>query len=623
MGRFVHRTTFTKISGESLNPLKPFFLRYVLNYWRWYLFGVVFLVTTNWLAVQIPLQLAKAIDALGHHNKMDALKAIQTIALMGVAVILVRTLSRILFFTPGRLIEYKIKNQLFDHLLSLQPDFYARWQHGDIVSRISNDMTFVRVLAGFGMLQLVNVSTALFLAGYAMMTLSVSLTLWLFLPIVAAMIVVQHAIQRLFTLTKQNQEELSALSEHILSTLQGIHTIQGLRAEQAFFTRFLEKNRQYTKTNLHLAKIRSWFLPLLGLAGAFSIWLLFLRSGAMIQSKVFTVGQLIAMIAYVTYLIVPLRSLGWLLSVFQRGQTSLERVFALLKEKSVQTEHTDMSDQKRRISQTSPQVSCTKLSFSYPDAPDHPVLQDITFSIEAGKMVGIFGRTGAGKSTLLRLIARLYNPEKGQLWIDGCDIRFLDLEAWREEIAYAPQSAFLFSETIEENITFGKKEPKRLQEAIERAALQKDLDALPQGLQTIVGERGIMLSGGQRQRTALARAFYKKAPLLLLDDVLSAVDHATEQELLQNLRETQQQKPPTIFLISHRISALALADWILVLEKGRIIAQGTHSELQHQQGLYRDAWLQHERQNSPVALSEEQPSTSDVVREHSSNSMEN
>lgn len=562
---------------------------------------------TNWLAVQIPLQLASAIDALNKGVKGASQAAIFHIAWMGAAVILVRTLSRVLFFTPGRLIEYQIKNNLFSHLLALQPSFYARWQSGDIVSRISNDMTFVRVMAGFGMLQIVNVSTALVLTGYAMINLSLKLTLFILAPVIIAMISVNIAIQKLFNLTKRNQEELSTLSEHILSTLQGVQTIQGFRAEDAFLNSFLEKNRQYMDTNLKLTKIRSWFLPLLGLAGAFCIWLLFVLSGPMIQAKTLTVGQLIAFLSYVAYLIMPLRSLGWLLSVFQRGQTSLERIFALLEEP---IERPDLPEPIQPGWEKSPKIEFKHLHFAYPDELDREVLQDINFQVHAGEMIGIFGKTGAGKSTILRILARLYNPPEGQVFVEDTDIRKLDLDAWRKELAYAPQSPFLFSETIEENIAMGEIEPERVERAIQQAALKKDLAALPQGLQTLVGERGIMLSGGQRQRSALARAFYRPFRLLLLDDVLSAVDHATEQALIQSLQETahnaQGGQRPTIFLVSHRISALASADRILVLEKGKIIAQGTHQELTQQEGLYRETWLEYTNSEHDAPSTDEQ-----------------
>ena len=614
--------------------LLSFLFNSIRTYWKSYSIGLFFLLLTNWLAVQIPLQLAQAIDAL--HKKSNALasSAIFTIFWMGIAIIFVRTFSRVFFFTPGRLIEFNMKNKLFAHLLTLQPSFYAKASHGDLLSRLSNDMTYIRVMAGFGTLQFFNVSAAFLLTGIAMLSLSVKLTLFILLPIFLAMLIVHRGIERLFELTKQNQEKLSDLSEHILSSIQGISTIQGFLAHDAFSRRFEAKNRDYMQSHLRLVKIRAWYLPALGLAGAFCTWLIFALSGSLVQENHLTVGQLVALFSYVAYLIIPLRSLGWMISVFQSGQTSLTRIHSLFDESPERPEYPDTSNPsistesaepsesidssapKLPISQrqqatpekphvplesrqgseppfgSSPTLVCQHLSFSYPDAPEAAVLQDVSFTAPAGKLIGIFGRTGAGKTTLLRLIARLYNPPQGSILCNGRDIRSFDLDAWRRYLAYAPQMPFLFSESIEDNIAMGVIEPARLSLATQLAALERDLEALPDGLKTIVGERGVMLSGGQRQRTALARTFYRRFDLLLLDDILSAVDHHTELQIIESLRRVaSSEAPPTILLVSNRLSALAQADHILVLEQGRITAQGSHAQLIEEDGIYKETWF--------------------------------
>jgi ATP-binding cassette subfamily B protein len=508
-------------------------------------------------------------------------------------VIVVRTLSRVLFFTPGRLVEYQVKNELFAKLLALQPSFYSKWKAGDIVSRTSDDMTFVRVMIGFGMLQIFNTSTALLLTGGQMFRLSAKLTLLLLIPIVISLAIVQIGIRRLFDMMKASREQMSAISDHVLSSIHGVQTIQGFRAEEPFTARFKERNEQFLHTNLTLARITSFLLPLLGLGGAICVWALLAIGGPMTIRHELTVGQLVAFTTYIAYLLMPLRSLGWMMSVFQRGQTSLERVLELL----------DATPERPEGNSPSPfrgdgvEIEAKHLTFAYPDEPEEPILHDISFTIPNGKRIGIFGRTGSGKSTLLRLFTRIYNPPPGTLFVNGVDVTTLDLHEWRDKMAVVPQTPFLFSDTIESNISVGVSSgadtKAAIKDAIVRAAFDQDLDSLTEGMDTIVGERGIMLSGGQRQRITLARALARECEFLVLDDVLSAVDHNTERRLIQTIEEMSQtpDRCGTVVLVSHRLSALASSDWILVLEEGKLVDQGTHEDLTQRPGPYREAWL--------------------------------
>jgi ATP-binding cassette subfamily B protein len=306
-----------------------------------------------------------------------------------------------------------------------------------------------------------------------------------------------------------------------------------------------------------------------------------------------TVGQLVAFTTYIAYLLMPLRSLGWMMSVFQRGQTSLERVLELL----------DATPERPEGNSPSPfrgdgvEIEAKHLTFAYPDEPEEPILHDISFTIPNGKRIGIFGRTGSGNSTLLRLFTRIYNPPPGTLFVNGVDVTTLDLHEWRDKMAVVPQTPFLFSDTIESNISVGVSSgadtKAAIKDAIVRAAFDQDLDSLTEGMDTIVGERGIMLSGGQRQRITLARALARECEFLVLDDVLSAVDHNTERRLIQTIEEMSQtpDRCGTVVLVSHRLSALASSDWILVLEEGKLVDQGTHEDLTQRPGPYREAWL--------------------------------
>lgn len=572
--------------------LLRFFKRYVVPLWHWYLAGLVFLFLTNWLAVEIPLRMATGVDALG--NDPEAVRtAAFTIGLMGLAVIAVRSLSRVLFFTPGRLVEFRLKNDIFGQLTKLQPSFYSKMKAGDIVSRVSNDMTFVRALVGFGGLQVFNVTLALAMTGRKMFQLNPKLTVLTLLPIVIGLAFMQAGVFAMHRLTRLSQTQLSSLSDRILSLLQGVQTIQDFTAEAPFLRRFEEENLEFMGTNIRLAWIRSTILPMLGLAGSTCIYVLLIVGGPMAQRGELSVGQLVAFVTFIAQLLWPLMSLGWLVSVFQRGYTSLQRIDEVLYAVPEKPEGDSPSD----LELAPPSLHLKDLSFTYP-GEDSPALQGITATLEAGQTIGIYGRTGSGKSTLLRVLTRTWNPPPGTVFVGETDILDLDLDAWRGNTAVAPQVPFLFSDSIAANVAMGPLDQARVDQATIKASLAEDLKALPEGLDTVVGERGIMLSGGQRQRTALARALYRPANLIVLDDVLSAVDQETEQRLIDTFaaigKDGQQ---PTMLLVSHRMSALARTDHVLVLDEGKLVDQGTHTELLTRDGPYREAWAsQHEDQ---------------------------
>lgn len=571
--------------------LARFGRRYAMRYAHWYAGGFVFLALTNWLAVQIPVHMAAAIDTMNVDPDAVRNEAL-LIGLMGLAVIGVRTLSRVLFFTPGRLVEFHLKNDLFAQLTRLQPPVYARIETGDIVSRASNDVMFLRALVGFGGLQICNVALALALTGGEMMRLSPRLTLYVTLPVVLGMLVLQVGIFNMHALTRKAQEQLADLSDHVLSSLQGVGTIQGFTAEEAFVQRMDVRSRAYRDTNIKLSAIRSTIFPLLAMSGGVGIWALLRYGGEMAVQGEVTVGELVAFITFIAYLLWPLMSLGWLVSVFQRGLISLERIDALLYDTP---ERPDLPDPVQPQA-GAPSLSIQGLTFTY-EGDDEPALTDLDLEIDAGTVVGVYGQTGSGKSTLLRLLTRVWNPPEGTVTVDGVDIRSLELDAWRRKTAIAPQVPFLFSDSIRDNIAMGGDGP--VEPAVELASLTGDVEHLPSGLDTIVGERGIMLSGGQRQRTALARALYREYDLLVLDDVLSAVDQKTEQRLIDALErvattERGDRGRPTTVLVSHRMSVLARADKVVVLEGGRKVDEGPHAELIQRPGPYRDAWMAQE-----------------------------
>ncbi|MCU0234670.1 MAG: ABC transporter ATP-binding protein/permease [Thermoanaerobaculales bacterium] len=556
---------------------------------RWsYLAGAFFLWLTNYISVSIPGQIGHAIDALRGAQPLG--RYVVAIAAMGVAVIVVRSLSRILIFNPGRDVEYHLRKDLFGHLLRLQPSFYAAHKRGDLVSRASNDISWVRTLVGYGGLQVVNVTIAVALTGWKMIALSPRLTGLVLLPILIGAVAVQWGIHSLFALSRRNQEELGEISEHVLGSLQGVGAIQGFAAEEAFIARFEERNHDWLRTGMQLALIRSIALPLLVLGGGVSMVVLITVGGPMVLTGSLTVGELAAFTALLAVFLPPLRSLGWMMSVIQRGRAALERIFELM---DTPVERPEGGTGRVLEAGSGPAIEVRGLDFAYPDEPQRPVLAGLSATIPAGAVVGIFGRTGSGKSTLLRLLARLYNPPPGSILVDGADLTALDLDSWRRRLAVVPQRPFLFSDTIAANVDLEEaSDAAGIGEAVRMAALEADLASLPAQLETVVGERGIMLSGGQRQRVALARGLCRGGDLLILDDVLSAVDHETEAKLVETIAGLAHgPRRPTVLIASHRLSALRHCDLVLVLDGGRLVDSGHHRELVERPGLYRETWL--------------------------------
>ena len=303
-----------------------------------------------------------------------------------------------------------------------------------------------------------------------------------------------------------------------------------------------------------------------------------------------SVGELAAFAALLTVLLPVLRSMGWMFSVLARGRASLERIFELL---DAPIDRPEGEVGRLSAPGAGPALTLSRLSFAYPDDPGRMVLRDITVELPAGAVIGLFGRTGSGKSTLLRVLARLYDPPPASVFVDGVDLAEMDLAAWRRRLTMVPQRPFLFSDSIASNIAMGVASPEiAVMAAVEAAALEPDLGVLPDGLDTVVGERGIMLSGGQRQRVALARGLYRGGDLLILDDVLSAVDHTTEKMLVDTLSDLSRSgNRPTVLVASNRLSVLRRTDLVLVLDKGRLVAEGHHDELVGRPGIYRDTWL--------------------------------
>ena len=546
--------------------------------------------------MNIPLALGRGTDALRAGDDEAVLGAALLIAGMGLAVIAVRTLSRALIFTPGRNIENDLRNDILAHVLHLRRVELRQHGAGDLVSRASNDITLVRALVGYGTLQVFNIAMALVLAGRAMVDLSPTLTVACLAPVALATLLASGAIRTLFPLTRVMQRQLSGLSEFVLSSLQGVATVQAFGAERSFGERLDVHNKAYMGTVLKVATLAALVQPVLAFAAGVALFLLLWLGATQVSEGLVSVGDLVALSAFLLFLLPYLRSLGWLVAIVQRGRASLERIFEII----------DLPAPEQAEIGAQPELApgplgfvLRDLSFAWPGADDHPALQNISTDIEPGTMVGVFGRTGSGKSTLLSLLARQHDAAPGCILVQDSagnttDLLELPFAELRGRSTVVPQVPFLFTSTIAENISMEQPgSVARVPRAASEAALDSDLERLPEGLDTVVGERGVTLSGGQRQRVALARGFARDFDLLLLDDVLSAVDHDTEQRLIQAiLRRASGQagQRPTVVVVSHRLGVLSKADRVLVLDRGRLVDQGHHSELIRRPGPYRDAW---------------------------------
>ncbi len=599
-----------------------FMRRYMVPFWHWYLGGIVCLVLTNWIAVTIPLYVADGIDALsmGPEGRPVILSSAAWVAGLGLVVIGIRTASRLLFFTPGRLVEARVKHDLFARILDHQPTFLSTWPSGDLISRVSSDVNMLRLLGGFAALGVFNTLSALALTGSQMVRISPTLALLAAIPLTASFLVIQVFMRQLHRVMRELQRVAGELSDHALSSYQGVATVQTFGANEAFEEVFEEHNQNYLRATLKRANLRTIFGPVLTLGAALNVFLLLRYGGPMAIEGDLSIGEFVAFVTLVAYLTGPLRGMSFIVALFQQASASLERIDAVLYAEPDRPEGPDGV----RPPHEPVSIEVKGLTFRYPedavdldetlgdspdsDAPadareadgreaDGPVLEDIHLSVPAGGTLGLVGPTGSGKTTLLRVLARLYNPPRGTVFVGGTDILDLDLNGWRDTMTLVPQRAYLFSESVRSNILLGDADEEKLARVLKLAALDVDIEALKDGVDTEVGEAGVTLSGGQRQRSALARGLARSQGVLMLDDVLSAVDHATEQQLVETLKGRSPR--PTTVIVAHRVSALQHADVIGVLDGGRLVDVGTHDELVARDGLYREIW---ERQTDETGL---------------------
>ncbi len=558
---------------HQLKSLYPF-----LSGLRWrYAGGAFLLVITNGCALLIPWLMKQAIDGLQHpaHATRSAGQIAALIALVAVLYGLVRIFSRTVILHAARLLEYRIREALFARLLVLDAGFFSRERTGDILSRFSNDLGNVRMLIGFGVLSIMNTVVLYLAALWLMVRINPWLTLAAVAPLPLMVLSVRKMSSKIFAVSREAQEELARLSSLTEESVGAIRLIKSYCRESAVAGQFRVISGQYLAKNLTLAQLRGLVMPIMAAAtGAGTLAVLYL-GGRLVITEQISLGQFVAFAGYLALLAWPTASLGWILTLAQRGAASMARLNEVLHGVPAVIEQPDAL----QITGIGRGIEARKLCFSY---GERLILNNICFSVAPGERVGITGPVGSGKSTLLRLICRLLPAADGMLLVDGNDVNRLGLASLRRLMGYVPQETTLFSRSIEENITYGG--TGSLQSALEQAGLASDVNGFRDGLETVVGERGITLSGGQRQRVALARALVREPELLLLDDPLASVDAGREDEILNALASSWQGK--TVLMVSQRLSAFRDCHRVLVLDEGRIAEQGSPDELLQREGRY-------------------------------------
>ena len=565
-------------------PARRRLVGYVLRnrglYGLWMLVNVVYVA--GWVAV--PKLVGWCVAAVDG-GEPSAMVAQRVAWLSGIALVtaVVRYFTRTLVFNAAREIEYELRNDVFARLLKLPQSFYFRWRTGDIMSRCVNDINAVRLLMGVGLLNMVQTPMLYVVVIGVMLSMNVKLALLVLLPYPLFIIIARTLGRSIHHWSMLTQEGLAEASSQLQEAISGIAVVKAYGMESLTERRFEAVNRGLYHRQLGLVRGYAGIIAVTGVLPALAMVVILLVGGGEIAAGRMAVADFFAFSMYVFQLTFPTFIMGWVVALVQRGAVSMQRIDELL---SVEPSIADAEDA-QPPGEMRGEIEFRNLTFRYPsEEKREPALRDVSLRVPAGATLGVVGPVGSGKSTLASLIARLYELEDGALFVDGIDVNRIPLAALRSSIAMVPQDPFLFSMTLGDNVAFGVERASRglVVEAVTRAQLAKDVEDLPDGYDTIVGERGVMLSGGQRQRAALARALALDPAILVLDDTFSAVDAETEVEIQRQLEDFLDGR--TVVIVSSRVSAVRQADQIVVLDAGRVAELGAHAELVVAGGLY-------------------------------------
>lgn len=555
------------------------------QYWKQYTVAIVFLIIASALEVVPPYLLGSIIDILTAGEMSPAILSKYILIFVGIIIggYALNFVWQFRLFEGAINLEKILRRNLMQHFLRMTPTFYEKNRTGDLMARATNDLNAVSLTAGFGIMTLIDstiyMGCIIFAMGYM---ISWKLTFFAMLPVPIMAILIQYLGKIVHERYMKAQDTFGELNDSVLESVAGVRVVRAYVQEKKDEENFAEMSEIVYEKNMHTAKINALFGPITKVGTGIS-YVVALGYGAhLVATEAMTVGQLVTFNVYLGLAVWPIFAIGELINVMQQGNASLDRV-----QETLNYEADVQNIANPQMIATPNGIGFDDLTFQYPMSQVKN-LQRISLSLKKGQTLGIVGKTGAGKTTFLRQLLREYPIGEGQLSIDGVDITAQTKEQLLDWIGYVPQDHVLFSRTIRENILFGKEDATQaeLQQAIHAAYFEKDLENLPMGLETLVGEKGVSLSGGQKQRVSIARALIKDPEILMLDDSLSAVDAKTEAKIIENIQRERQDK--TTIITTHRLSGIQHADIIIVLDEGQIIEQGTHEQLLALQGWYKE-----------------------------------
>jgi ATP-binding cassette subfamily B protein len=575
-----------KIHSNRFNMLKSSW-SLLRNYKRQLVLGIISLIIVDIADIIPPILIKLALDNIEKGTNLTFLAKIGA-GLISAAIIqgTFRFFWRRFFLGTSHKAVYDLRKQLFLHLLKLPFPFFNKTRTGDLMSRLTNDLQEIRMAFGIGLLISLDATFYLMTVPLIMFYLSPKLTLIIFAPLIVLPLIVIKFKKSILTASTRVQERTSDLSAQAEENISGIKVIKGFNTEKFQEEKFSQTGARFLKDKLELAFLEAIFHPSLDMLMSVCVFLLLLFGGEMVIAKTMTLGSFFAFQAYLFKLAWPMMAIGWVLNLFQRSKASMIRCREILDE--APAEH--QAETSERIIPENSELKVESLSYTFPDA-ENPALDDISFELREGQTLGITGPIGCGKTTLLRLLMRIIEPQSGQITIGNVSSQEMKLATLRSLFSYVPQDSFLFSENIGENILFSQEDKSDTDKAMafaQIAGVKKDILEFPEGINTLLGERGVNLSGGQKQRVSLARALASESPILILDDCTSAVDTSTEKKIIEQLNS--EAKKRTRIIVSHRLVSLQDSDQIIYLVNGKIKEKGTHADLLNMGGEYAATW---------------------------------